>query len=367
MKIGILTEIIDYHSGARAPLELAKHLAKRGHKILVYGYDLKKDENTTLDLKAHSIQVLLFKKPPVLLFRQLRKDNPQALISAGTFSFFIAARLTGIPIIRMYMGTQFNALLEDSVPSRNISLIKHVLNTLANCYIYFSGFIPYLLSTRIVAISKYAAREARLLYKRDVDATIYLGTTFLERSNTKYIKKKDYISLLSVSRITPYKGFHLIIEALKKIKTQKRIVFTIVGSQPKMNYVSYLKQLGGEMVRIVPDASEGELSKIYQQSDLYVNADYYLYFGLPIMEAAHFGKPTISFDFAAAKEVIDHGETGFIAKNSKEFEEFLIQLINDIDLRKDFGENAKRKSKYFSWEKCAKEWEEVLLNVIMNH
>lgn len=372
MKIGIITEIISFHSGARAPLELAKHLAKQGHDISVYGYDFGTDGSAKLDLKAHSVRVLIFKKPhphpsligriiaAVSLFKNLRRDNPDVIIFAGTISFFLEARLTGIPIIQIYMGTQFDALLENTIPNQGILFIVKAFNAVLNVCIYLVGFIIYRLSTELVAISKYAAHEGKHLYKKNANMIIYLGTTFFQKYNTKTLRKKDYISLLSISRITPYKGFHLIIEAIRAVKTKKNINLIIAGSQPKQNYVEYLKKIGGNSVNIIIDPSDTILSNLYQQSNIYVCADRYLYFGLPIFEAAQFGKPTVSLNFAAAHELIEHGKTGFVANNLDEFANFLQKLIEDEKLRKKLGLNALQWAKTFSWEKCAREWEKIL-------
>jgi len=375
MKIGILTEIINYHSGARAPLEIAKHLAKRGHEISVYAYDFGQDRNALQDLKNYGVTVSMFNKQhfafmekyvaALSLFITLRRNPPEAILFSGTLPFFLAGKLTGIPIIWMYMGTQFNALLENTIPNQGISFIVKTLNAVVNVYIYLVGFIIYRLSAGLVAISKYAAHEGKHLYKRNANMVIYLGTAFFQKHNTKTLRKKDYISLLSVSRITPYKGFHLIIEAIKKIKTDRKIIFTISGSQPKQKYLAYLKKIGGKNIRIIIDPPDQELARLYQNSDIYVTADRYLYFGLPIIEAAQFGKPTVSLNFAASKEIIAHNKTGFIANNINEFSNYLQKLIENDSLRNALGRNALQRSKEYTWEICAKNWEIALKRFAM--
>lgn len=341
LRIGVLTEIINYHSGARAPLMIAKGLVKRGHKVTVFAYDFMLDQLTFDDLKKSGIEIIFIKKKKVKyigkylssisLFKSLKKNPPEAILFSGTLPFFLAGKLLGIPIIWMYMGTQFDALLENTIPNQGISFIAKTFNAVVNVYIYLVGFI------------------------------IYLGTTFFQKHNTKTLRKKDYISLLSISRITPYKGFHLVIEAIKKVKVSKKIILMIVGSQPKEKYLAYLKKIGGKNIRIIIDPPDQELARLYQNSDIYVTADRYLYFGLPIFEATQFGTPTVSLNFAAANELIVHGKTGFVANNLDEFSYYLQKLIADEKLRKMLGYNALQWSKTFSWEECARKWEKLLI------
>jgi len=376
MKIAIVVEIINYHSGARAPLEIAKHLAKLNHKITIYACSYDQDHETRNDIIKSGVSIVVLNKVPLpfigkyitafSLFGLLKKSSPDVIAYAGSFPFFLSSRLTNIPIVLMYHGAQPNAYLEKKIPDEKITIKDKLINQIANMYIYLVNGILVYLSKEVVAISKFAAKEAESLYRKKVNSVIYLGATSFSSNKQAAKKEKDYIAILSVSRITPYKGFHLIINALKKIKTEKKIIFTIVGSQPKTKYVTYLKKLGGNNIRIIIDPPDQELANLYQNSDIYVTADRYLYFGLPILEAAQFSKPTVSFNFAAASEIIEHGKTGYVAKNPHDFSRYIKKLIEDKALRVRLGKNARDRSDQFSWEKCAKEWEEVLSkNVII--
>ena len=370
MKIAIVVEIINYHSGARAPLEIAKHLARLHHKVTIYAYSYGQDYETRNDIIKSGASIVTLNKIPIpfigkyitafSFFGILKKSSPKVIAYAGTLPFFLSSKLTRIPIILMYHGTQPNAYLEKKNPDEQITIKDKLLNQIANMYIYLVNGILIYLSKEVVAISKFAANELERLYRKKAHSVIYLGTTslLLEKQSSK--KEKTSIAILSVSRITPYKGFHLIIEAIKKVKTNKKVILTIVGSQPKHKYIEYLKKLGGNSVEIVLDPSDKELSKLYQQSDFYVTADRYLYFGLPIVEAAQFGKPTLSLNFAAAKEIIAHNKTGFIANNINEFSKYLQKLIEDDSLRKALGAKALQRVRKYTWEICAQNWETTI-------
>lgn len=370
MRIGVLTETVSYHSGARAPLEISKYLAKSGNQVTVYGYGSIKDPKAAADLRKNDVRVKIIpvnKKPIVgkffasaSLYKMLKKDLPQVLTFSATPPFFFAGKFSNIPIVRMYQGTQFDAYLEKFTPEEKPKFIHHLINKAANIYIYLIDFISFRLSSSVVAISDFSAKEGEFLYKRKVETYIFHGSTNIKDKSSKKSVKNKIIQLISVSRLTPYKGFHLIIEAIKKLKVDFPIAFTIIGSQPKENYLKYLRKIGGKNLMIIVDPSDEQLANYYKDSDIYVSADKYLYFGLPIYEAALNKIPAISFKLAAACEIIEHNKSGFIAKNTDDFARYLKIMIEDGSLRKKLGLNAYKKAKKYSWKFCAENWEKVL-------
>lgn len=375
MKIGILTEIINFHSGSRAPLEIARHLSLLGNDVTVYAYSDMLDQRAKKSLIASKVKVKLIEKSKnrflakqlaaKTLYSLLKSDSPDIATFSGTPPFFIAAKLAGIPVVRIYQGVQFDAFLENKLPHESPNFLESLLNKLANIVIFAIDLMSFRLSNGVVSISKYAQQEGENLYRRKSDIVIYHGTTPLPNPKMAAKKAQNSINLVSVSRITPYKGFHKIINALNTIKTNKKIKLIIVGSQPKKKYVKFLKQLGKNKLAIVENPSDAKLAKIYQNSDIYVCADRYLYFGLPICEAANFGLPTVSFNYAAANELVIHGKTGYVARDQTEFAHYLKKLIYNPKLRVEMGKKArKRAQEFFSWSKAAKQYEKFFYKLL---
>lgn len=137
----------------------------------------------------------------------------------------------------------------------------------------------------------------------------------------------------------------------------------IIGSSPKKHYLKYLKKIAQKNVQIKLSVSDSALAHLYQQSDLYVTADRYLFFGFPIVEIAFFKKPSIAFDFAAASEIIKNGQTGFITKNSQEMAAKIDYLFENRPVLKQLGKNAfYQANKLFDWHKITQEYVKLLAN-----
>src|SRR3989338_4997657 len=364
-KIAILTESISSNSGARAPVEIAKNLANLGHQIEIFAYNFQPQKSTIADLKSKKVEIHLLKKPrnPVFarllpnkeIAQTLKDQNFDFVLLAAFLPFLFSAKLARRKVIKIYMGTQFKAYLENKNPGK-INIFDSLLGKLIDFYIYLSEFTSLHLSNKVVAISKFAGQEAIRLYHKKVDKVIYLGGNHLKITPTN---NSQSLNLLTVSRITPYKGFHILIEVLKSLKTNKRVTLTIAGKKEKSNYFRYLKKIAPKNVLFVTNPSDKQLVNLFQTCNLYLSADRYLFFGLPIAEAAFFKKATIALNYAAAKELIINQKTGLLVTSQEEFIKSLTKLINQPHQMQTLGRNAYLNvEKKFTWQTIALKYQQ---------
>ena len=378
MKIAILTEIINKKSGSRAPLEIAKALAKRGHKITVLTYSYLLEEETLKELEKYKIIVEIVNIvrlfAPLEIYKRLKTKDYDVVSFHGTLPFFVGARLAGIPIVTTYYGTQLEAFLDKYFPSKPNFLLK-LINQLTNILIILKSRFILSLSNKVIPISKYTQGELKKLYGLKSEF-VYLGTHQPSTVNSSDLRLRaeghqpsnKIINILSVSRIVPYKGFHNLIEIFNKLNTKylpaqagPKLKLTIIGSSPNHKYLNYLKSIANKNVKFLINVLDDELIANYKLTDIYATFDRYMFFGMPILEAASFGTPTIAAKFAAAVEVIDHGKTGFVANTDDEFKKYLKTLIDSKTLRVKMGRTAQRFANKFTWEKTARVYEKVYL------
>lgn len=366
MKIAVLTEIINRKSGARAPLEIAKALAQLGKQVTIFSYHHNLEPKSLKELKNHNIQYHLISSKHFFatleLSNQLKKGHFDIINFHGTLPFFFAAKASGIPIVRTYYGTQLDPILDKIFPKKPTIFIR-LSNWLANQYIKFTDHLMLRYSDQVIAISLYTKKELEKLYSIKVDY-IHLGNNPKAFKAKKFQPKKT-VSIISVSRIVPYKGFHKLIQIFNDInKNYPNIRLTIVGSSPKPTYLSYLKRIKNPNTKILTNVSDKKLINLYQQADIYATFDRYLFFGMPILEAAASSLPTVALSRCAAPELIKHNTTGLLAKDEKEFEKHLDTLITKPHLRKKMGFQASKYSATFSWSKLAKNYIKIFQKVI---
>jgi glycosyltransferase involved in cell wall biosynthesis len=99
-----------------------------------------------------------------------------------------------------------------------------------------------------------------------------------------------------------------------------------------------------------------EKAKLLINSDIFVFPTFYKYEGHPlvILEAMAAGLPIITTDRGAIRETVVDGENGFIVEkqNPKQIAERIIQLLEDVDLRKKMGKKSRERFlKYYTKDK----------------
>jgi len=80
---------------------------------------------------------------------------------------------------------------------------------------------------------------------------------------------------------------------------------------------------------------------------------------LKFIEYAMVGLPVIASDVDAYRRTLKNGETGFLARNSKDWLKYTRRLLDNPDIRKKVGENARKYAETRTIEKNIGMWEEA--------
>lgn len=380
LKVGIISSICNSHSGARAPIELAVSLAKRKHQATIFTSDRDIDQKTLDYLQKHNVKVVFIPHPSPFILgnikaawiirKEIIKINPDVLTSHTYPTFHLGGFLSGKPIVMTYHGSQFNGVIELIPPDETPSYKLRLANFIANIYTYFRMTVMSYTSKKMITISKFTQEELKRMYGKD-SSIIYWSAIphfFKEEKADSSIYKKgeNEIVFLSISRLIRYKGFHHLIQAFKNAKL-KNTSLIIAGSAPNPRYLSYLKQISNSKVKISVNISDNQLLHLYQIADIYITCDRYLFFGLPLLEAAYFDIPAIAMDYCAAQEIVLNGKTGFVVNSIPEFTNMLKLLSENEKLRKMLSLQTKRRAKQdFDWLPMITKYEKLFSEIIGN-
>lgn len=343
MKIAIVTYSHLTSSGSRAPIELARALsAKHVVKVFYKGEQVKRDDGFDV-ISFHS-----------------------------TLPDFLACQASGLPIVMTYYGTQLNPEYELVSPVASLSVFGLMKNHVKNLLIQTAENYMLRHSRQVVALSRSGCRELEFLYHITAPY-VYLGCdhfkntppfsppTAKTRASEKLGGGTKRVHVLSVSRITPYKGFHHLIRMVKNLPVN----LIIAGSSPQKEYLKYLQSISTPNVDVQIDVSDIQLAELYAKCDVYVTCDRNLFFGFPPLEAAMFAKPSLALNYCSAPEIILHNKTGFVADDLDKFQSYLKLLIAKPNLRKKMGGAAQVRAKgLFTWDECAKSYINIFGDVV---
>ena len=217
----------------------------------------------------------------------------------------------------------------------------------------FYSLIVKKLSNKILCNSKATANNIDDKSYNKIQV-IYNGVNDLNQ-NQKLKKVKDTINISLIGRINKWKGHFLFVDVANKLISDgvKNIKFSIIGSPHKSNpsilqeLEQYIKEFDIQgYIEIIE--FQKEIRNMYLKSDIVVVPSIKPEpFGLVAIEAMSFGLPVIGTNMGGLKEIINHGETGYLFdfNSSDDFKNYLQILIDDETLRLKLGENGRNRYK----------------------
>jgi glycosyltransferase involved in cell wall biosynthesis len=185
---------------------------------------------------------------------------------------------------------------------------------------------------------------------------IYNSITKNDESNVSLLENRK---ALAVGRVTHQKNLELLVDLWAEIsKKHSDWSLTIVGTGNSTALQEKIKGMSLEgVVTVLP--STNSINDYYIDSSLYLMTSRYEGLPMVLLEAQNFGLPIVSFDCKCGpKEIINDGVDGFLIANedNKAFIDKVFQIIENENLRLDFGKKAKRNSEKFSEETIMQQW-----------
>lgn len=178
----------------------------------------------------------------------------------------------------------------------------------------------------------------------------------------------DVGRILSVKLDDPRKGLHHLLSALPLVLEKvPKAELTVAGPKPFADYGRYIQNLLDEYrisakVVFTGEISFDKLVSLYLSSHLVVVPSAYEGFGMVVLEAGACGKPVVAADIGGLNEAVVDGETGFLVevRDSSVFAAAVVRLLSDGPLRRQFGENARRRVlEKFTWQRISGQVEHI--------
>ena len=167
------------------------------------------------------------------------------------------------------------------------------------------------------------------------------------------------LQLLSVGRLSYYKGFVHLVEAMSHLEDCE---LTLIGAGDQRSALeTRIRTLGlHDRVRLVGDCDDEELARLYQSTHLFClpSIERTEAFGIVLLEAMRAGTPCLVTDVEGSgmSWVVRSGETGLVVRHSDP--QALAESIQWFESRRDklqeMGEKARERfQQSFSLEACS--------------
>lgn len=223
------------------------------------------------------------------------------------------------------------------------------------------------LADAVITPSEYYIGKSTHLNKIKHKVTSIPNGIILEDYRRKYTKKesRDILNLpqekdivLFVGTLTPRKAPDVLIKAMSLVLDRcpdSQLLF--VGDGYYRNDLEILAKECGilEKITFMGFVDDDTKKLCYSASDIFVLPSRSEGFGIVLLEASAYGLPLVVSDLEVFHSVVTDGYNGVFTENENERDlaSKLVVLLEDVDLRKQLGENAGTRLQKFSWDNVA--------------
>lgn len=209
----------------------------------------------------------------------------------GPALFSPILKLCGIKIVLTYHSANYEHAKWGFFAKKLLKFSEKIALRTANAIIFVNKF----------QMEKYSVKIRKKSYYIPNGIPVVSPTT-----NTGYIKSLGLESrkyIISVGRITPEKGFDILIEAYNKIKTDLKLVI-VGGVEAESEYYQHLKKISINKPIVYTGYIFGEkLNEIYSNAALYVLSSLNEGFPLVLLEAMRYKLDVLVSDIPATRLV----------------------------------------------------------------
>jgi glycosyltransferase involved in cell wall biosynthesis len=173
-------------------------------------------------------------------------------------------------------------------------------------------------------------------------------------SKEKYHIKNKYI--FSVPSMDIRKNNFGLIEAYGLLSSSIKNEFQLViSNELTADYEKKLRdharklKISDDELIFTNYVSDSELALLYKNSSLFVFPSFYEGFGLPVLEAMHYGIPVITSNLSSLPEVVEDAGVLINPYNPEDIANEMTKILINTDLQAELSEKGKVQSEKFSW------------------
>lgn len=375
MNIGIVCYPTFGGSGVVAT-ELAKGLAKKGHKVHIISYARPaRLEAFETNIVYHEVTVQsypLFEYPPYglalanMLSHIIENESLDVLhvhyALPHTTSAYLARQILGdrgaeVPIVTTLHGTDITLVGRDPSYKR---IVDFSLNQ----------------SDGITAVSEYLKAETIRQFDIHQDVVVIPNFIDLERFSRvpnpvlRYeLAPEGEPLLMHVSNFRKVKRVVVLVEMMAKLLekggTAKLIM---VGDGPERQKAESLAKELGVLRHIRFLGKQEQVEQLLSMSDVFLLPSGSETFGLAALEAMACGVPVVSTNIGGLPEVNIHGETGYLVEldDAEAMADYTLKILRDDALKQRLSTNARARAEVFEQSKVVQVYEEFYQKCLAN-
>lgn len=249
------------------------------------------------------------------------------------------------------------------------SLFKQLIFPIA-LYVYTleKHFLKFYKNVPMIVVSDSDYKELIATYDYQNARILHNGVDLAPLRNID-VPKTDQPSVIYLGRLKKYKRVNHVLSAFKLILEKYPDAHLFIGGkgddEPRLKKIT--AELGLESkVDFLGFVTDEIKYKFLKSSWLMGIASEKEGWGIVVIEANAVGTPVVGYDVEGLRDSIKDGVTGFLTENGniEQFAQNMLRLIDDRELRNQFGEQAVKWSSQFDWDHTAKQFYQYAEQVV---
>ncbi len=358
---------------------LAIHLRERGHEVAIVTNDLETGKEEELEKLGIELRKIPGTVSPILginLTYSLKSNRELGEYLKDFDVIHSHHAFTPLSLKAVKAGRNLGKATLMTTHSISLSHESSLWKALGLTFPLFSHYLSF--PHRIIAVSK--AAKAFIEHFTDspveiipngVDDELFRPIGKDEREKVKEELGIEGRVVLYVSRMSPRKGPHVLLNAFQRIAREfDDVVLVMVGSGEMLPLLkAQAKFLGiGERVRFMGYVPNELLPKLYASADVFVLPSITAEaFGIVVLEAMASGVPVVATTVGGIPEVVERSGSGLLVPPGDELAlgQAVSRILADDDFARKLGEAGRRAVEAeYSWkvvaDKIERAYEEVL-------
>lgn len=209
---------------------------------------------------------------------------------------------------------------------------------------------------RIIAISMATKKDLMNIYnvpEEKIDI-VYHGNSLRLPVHELPLVSSPYVLFVGTRFI--YKNFVRMLKAWATSKFCHDLqIVAFGGGIFSKSEMLLIKDLGLERQVMQMTGDDCMLANLYKYAEAFIYPSEYEGFGLPLLEAMHYGTPVLCSNTSSLPEVAGEAACYFAPEEIDDMREKIDKVLGDGSLRKDLSCKGIAREKKFSWDKCAEE------------
>jgi glycosyltransferase involved in cell wall biosynthesis len=170
---------------------------------------------------------------------------------------------------------------------------------------------------------------------------------------------KRHPVFLYVGSISPRKGWRYLIEAIRMLVDQGHLDFSVLfvgsGEQDEVMRTAITEYSLDGIVEQIGFVPYHNLGPYFESVDVFISPSRADTWGVAVLEAMAFGKPVLCSKFVGARQMISHGENGFIFDpfDPEQLAGYMAKFIQDQSLAERLGRRSREKIRPYTAARAA--------------